>query len=118
MRGKRMINFMAWLLFVGVFCLNIGGYAAAAVTSTEWKTDNTGTSADDQITLPLYDGGSYNFTVDWGDGGPTSAITAWNDADKTHTFVGGAGTYTVTMTGNAGDITGFRFDNGGENLAR
>jgi hypothetical protein len=29
MRGKRMINFMAWLLFVGVFCLNSGalGYA-------------------------------------------------------------------------------------------
>jgi len=76
---------------------------------TTWKTDNTGTSNDDQITLPLVNGGSYNFTADWGDSS-TSIITAWDDAAKTHTY-SSSGTYTVTI---AGTIQGFYFNNGGD----
>lgn len=32
---------------------------------TTWKTDNPGTSDDNQVTIPT-DGGGYNYTVDWG----------------------------------------------------
>jgi len=38
------------------------------------KTDNPGTSASNQFTLPLDEYASYYYTVDWGDG--TSVLTA------------------------------------------
>lgn len=75
-----------------------------------WKTDNAGgVSNNDQITLPLESDGTYNFTVDWGDGN-SDTITAWNQAETTHTY-GSAGVYTVTINGT---IEGFRFNNGGD----
>jgi len=85
------------------------------------KTDNTGTSNDDQFTLPLISGGSYDFEVDWGDGTANDTITAYDDAAVTHTFGGGADTYTVTIyesgVGNGnGTIQGWKFDNGGDKL--
>jgi hypothetical protein len=77
--------------------------------TTTWKTDNAGTSNNDQISLPLVNGGSYDFTVDWGDG-TDDHITAWNDAAKTHTYPS-AGTYTVKITGTFSRIF---FNNGGD----
>jgi phosphate transport system substrate-binding protein len=49
-----------------------------------WKTDNTttGSSTATQVRLPLESTGTYNFTLDWGDGS-TSTITTWNDAQIT-----------------------------------
>ena len=78
-----------------------------------WKTDNTssGSSTSSQVKLPLESTGTYNFTVDWGDG-TSNTITTWNDANTTHTYAS-AGTYTVTIYGT---IRGFRFDNGGDKL--
>ncbi len=76
---------------------------------SSWKTDNAGTSANNQITLPLEASGNYNFTVDWGDGNSLT-LTDWNDAGKTHTYPA-PGTYTVTITGT---LTGFRFNNGAD----
>ena len=73
-----------------------------------WKTDNTGTSNDDQITLPLISG-NHNFTVYWGDGN-SDTITAYDDAAKTHTYAS-AGTYQVVISGT---IEGWRFANGGD----
>jgi surface protein len=40
----------------------------------------------------------YNFTVDWGDGSPIDTVTAWNDANKSHTYAG-AGIYQITISG-------------------
>lgn len=74
-----------------------------------WKTDNTGTSNDNQITLPLLSSGTYDFTVDWGDGN-TDTITAYDDAAVTHTYAS-AGTYTVSISGTC---DGFSFNNGGD----
>lgn len=74
-----------------------------------WKTDNAGTSNNDQITIPTYNGGSYNCVIYWGDG-ESDVITAWNDAALTHTFPS-AGTYTVKIVGV---FIGFRFNNGGD----
>ncbi len=76
---------------------------------SQWKTDNAGTSNNDQITLPLVNVGTHNFIVTWGDG-TYSAITAWDDAVKTHTY-SADGTYNVKITGTMG---GWRFQNGGD----
>ena len=68
---------------------------------------------DDSFTIPIYNGGTYNFNVDWGDGN-NSDITTWNDGDNPHTYAdAGASTYTITITGT---ITGFRFNNVGDRL--
>ena len=77
---------------------------------TTWKTDNTGTSNNNQITLPLVNGGTYNFLVQWGDGSEDT-ITTWNAAAKTHTYLAGVGTYTVTISGS---LNRWKFANGGD----
>ncbi len=76
---------------------------------TSWKTDNTGTSADNQITLPLVANGSYSFTAYWGDGS-SDTITAWDAAEVTHTYPS-TGTYEVIIDG---ECTGWSFANTGD----
>lgn len=76
---------------------------------TIWDTTKTGTSLSTQITLPLINGGNYNFTVDWGDGS-SETITQWNDPATTHTYAS-SGIYTVTMTGK---FDHFMFIGGGD----
>ena len=73
--------------------------AAAVPFVTTWKTDNLGfgSSAADQIELPLESGRNYNFVVDWGDGS-SDTISAWNDPATLHTYAI-AGTYDVSITG-------------------
>ena len=72
------------------------------------KTDNAGNviTGTNQFQLPLDSGGTYNFKVDWGDAS-SNIITAWDQAEKLHTY-GGAGTYTITISGK---INGFGFIN-------
>ena len=53
------------------------------------------------FTLPLGGGGSYDMEVDWGDGSPTSIITSYSDADKTHTYTE-SGTIRIKITGKCG----------------
>ena len=65
----------------------------------------------DTVTLPFKDKGTFDCTVDWGDGS-NSTITAWDDADKTHSYAGG-GTYTNTISGTMGS---WYFDDGGDKL--
>ena len=72
---------------------------------TTWATTSNG----ETITLPLVSGGTYNFTVKWGDG-TIDTITAYNQAEVTHTYAS-AGTYTVTI---AGTIEGWAFNNAGD----
>lgn len=72
------------------------------------KTDNTGTSNNDQFTLHLVSGGTYDFTVYSSDG------TIFHTDDYTNntiTFNGGAGTYTLYITGI---LKGWSFNNGGD----
>ena len=40
---------------------------------------------DDTFTLPIYNGGSYDFVVDWGDGN-NEPITTFDDPGMTHTY--------------------------------
>ena len=64
------------------------------------------TGATESFILPLEASGTYNFTVDWGDSN-TDTITAWDQAETTHTYAS-AGTYIVVIRGV---ITGWRFNN-------
>lgn len=72
-----------------------------------WKTDNlsSGSSTATQVKLPLVSQGTYNFTVNWGDGN-SNTIAVWNQAEVTHTY-SIAGTYTITITGVC---TGWKFN--------
>jgi len=73
------------------------------------KTDNTGTSNDDQFTLPLYPTYVYNAVIDWGDGTQTIQEDATN---PTHTYPS-AGTYNISITGEFPSIF---FNNAGDKL--
>ncbi len=76
---------------------------ANAFIST-WRTS----TANEQIHLPLVAGGSYDFTVDWGDGS-SNTLSAYDRAGASHSYAT-AGTHTVTITGR---IQGWSFNNGG-----
>lgn len=67
---------------------------AAGEFITTWKTDNEGTSASNQITIPTSDGFVYDYNVDWGDGSTSTDVTG----NITHTYAE-AGTYTVSISG-------------------
>ncbi|WP_299660704.1 BspA family leucine-rich repeat surface protein [uncultured Psychromonas sp.] len=71
---------------------------------TTWKTDNFGTSDDNQISIPIGAKGSgdINFTVYWGDG--TSSTHTSGPAEHQYDI---AGTYTVSIVG---DFPGINFD--------
>jgi len=56
------------------------------------KTDNAGTSASDQFTIPTT-GTGYNYDVDWGDGTTSTGVTG----STTHTFPS-AGNYVVKIS--------------------
>jgi surface protein len=73
-----------------------------------WNTSNTsvGSSANNQIQLPLFNGGTYNFTVHWGDG-TSDVITSWNQAETLHTYTT-SGVYTLNIIGT---ITEWSFGN-------
>ncbi len=74
-----------------------------------WNTaiTYTGSTANNQIRLPLISTGVYKFTVNWGDN-TSDNITTWNQPQVTHTYAA-PGTYTVTITGfiKGWDFSGF-----------
>ena len=72
----------------------------------------TTTSSPQTFTIPCQNVGTFNATIDWGDGGPTSSITAYNDGDLAHSYTT-AGQYTITITGTFSNIY---FNNGGDKL--
>ncbi|WP_371803561.1 BspA family leucine-rich repeat surface protein [Candidatus Lokiarchaeum ossiferum] len=74
---------------------------------SRWQTNLTssGSSNTTQVRLPIYNGGTYDFIVDWGDG-TMSEIKSWNSVNQTHNY-NVPGIYTIIITGN---INGWRFD--------
>ncbi|MEO9851145.1 MAG: cadherin domain-containing protein [Reichenbachiella sp.] len=91
--------------------MSFSGFAQNEFIST-WKTDNTGTSSDTEITIPMVvSSGSYS--VDWNnDGTPDeTGITG----SVTHDFVS-AGTYTIRITATTSDAMHMSFSNGGDRL--
>lgn len=78
-----------------------------------WRTSSisTGSSTAMQVKLPLISTGTYNFVVNWGDG-TSDTITAWNQAQTTHTY-SASGDYTIKITGTC---NGWQFNNTGDRL--
>ena len=97
---------------LGLSFLNGGSFVNSFFVFTV-KTDNTGASNNDQFTLPLVSGGTYDFYIDWGDGSVIDHITAYDQAEVTHTFASGAGTYVIRIWGV---LIGWSFNNGGDKL--
>ncbi len=75
---------------------------------TVWDTTKVSASGK-SITLPLLSTGTYNFSIDWGDG-TNETITSWTQA--THTY-STAGVYTVVIDGV---LVGWNFNNAGDRL--
>ena len=101
-QAKCFLLPMRLLLFMLLHPL---GVMAQGEFITTWKTDNTGTSANNQITIPTGTG-TFSYTVDWGDGTPDTTVYT---GSTTHTYTV-AGTYTVAITGDFPHI--FFNDNG------
>ncbi|OJJ22077.1 hypothetical protein BKI52_08540 [marine bacterium AO1-C] len=90
---------MSWMLAFSGYCQFV----------TTWKTDNTGTSNDDQITIP----GNGTYTVAWEEvGNATNNGTANATNTATITFAS-AGTYKISITGT---FTQIKFNNTGDRL--
>ncbi len=64
---------------------------------SKWNTAFYGVSSEKQITIPLVENGTYDFTVFWGDGS-YNKITKWNDPAVVHTYLE-PGTYSVIISG-------------------
>jgi len=106
---RSLVVLFALFLPVTAFGATLEGVSLNAQSQFIFDIKTTG--ADETFTLPIYNGGTYDFHIDWGDAG-TDAITAWDDAAVTHTYVT-AGTYQVVISGV---ITGWRFNDGGDKL--
>ncbi|MHA1822146.1 MAG: BspA family leucine-rich repeat surface protein, partial [Promethearchaeota archaeon] len=91
--SKTSIGFMVSSKYTSVF-------------TTVWNTTKTsyGSSKNNEIKLPLIYDGTYNFTVDWGDG-TSDNIISYNQKEVTHSY-GLMGVYTVNITGI---LFGWRF---------
>lgn len=76
-----------------------------------WNTTlvSSGSSSILQIRLPLHEFGTYDFTVDWGDGS-SDTITSWNQAEVLHSYAI-EGEYELQIDG---EILGWRFDTMGD----
>jgi hypothetical protein len=77
------------------------------------NTANTsaGSTASDQFKLPLVSSLPLNAVVDWGDGS-SDTITVFNQAETTHTYA----TYNEFTISITGDLSGWKFNNGGDKL--
>ena len=95
---------------------NPGGWDFFIATWDTTKT-STGSSDSDQVRMPLVEGGTYDFVIDWGDG----YVEAFKNGDVTfedgicnviHTYED-EGVYTITVRGI---FRGFAFKNGQDKL--
>jgi surface protein len=100
---KRNVLKVLLLCFV---LLNKGSFAQFV---TVWKTDNAGTSASNQITIPTNTSYTYSYTVNWGDASSNTYVV---NTPPTHTYAT-PGTYTVSITG---DFPCIKFAYGGDRL--
>ncbi len=97
-------------IFLAAF-LAATAFSTNAQYITVWKTDNPGTSAPNQITIPAT---GTNYTIEWEEvGNPDNQGTA--TGTETHTLAfPSAGTYQVSITAGSGTFDRIRFANGGD----
>lgn len=111
---RRLRTLVIAVLAALVSLTGLAGLPAAQAVGTSfvstWDTTKEGTAAK-TIALPLRQSGTYDFTVDYGDGTSVN-VTSWDDPDATHEY-GQDGQYTVTITGT---IEGWAFKDTGDRL--
>ena len=92
--SKNMLLYLCLIL--------LGLHTGADLTSfiSVWDTTKSGISASDTIRLALVSTGTYDFTVNWGDGSEEDVISYLN---AEHTY-NESGVYTIAITGT---ITGW-----------
>ena len=101
------------IAFLGLTVIAPAARADEPTFTSVWDTrdTSTGSSGTHEITLPLLlDEGTYDFTVDWGDG--TTEQVADPTSPVSHTYEE-SGEQTVSITGT---IDGWAFDGGGDRL--
>jgi len=86
--------------------------ASAAATNDNFEFTVTTTTSGETFTIPCQNVGTFNATVDWGDGSATSTITAYNDADLTHNYAT-SGDHDIIISGTFPNIY---FSNAGDKL--
>ncbi len=100
--GKTLYHANQKVVLTDGFRVNEGANFRAVIANfppspdfvTTWKTDNPGTSADDQIRVSAW-GGGFNYSIDWGDGSNDTGVMG----PITHTYAS-PGTYTVRISGD------------------
>jgi hypothetical protein len=83
-------------------------YLLGDLITPSFQFSITSVGSNDTFTLPLINGGTFNFVASWGDGTPDSTITAYN-VNNTHVYAT-AGNYIITLKGIC---TQFAFNNAG-----
>jgi len=94
------------VLLLGLLLTSPAARADENTFISTWRTTTDG----ETITLPLVNGYTYNFTIDWGDGSEIQTVDAYNSANREHVYAT-AGDHEVRIDGQIG---GFRFANGGD----
>ncbi len=121
MKSIRPKDLLILLLLLGSSSLHQvaegSNFTITAINSnsflSRWNTAliSPGSTSSQQIKLPLESSGSYNFTVDWGDG-ISDTITIWDQTEVTHTYAT-IGIYDLIIDGM---LVGWRFNNVGDKL--
>ena len=62
------------------------------------REDAVTNSGGKTVSIPMVEGGTYDYWVDWGDGMTSTRIRTYNDTAATHTYVQD-GEYTIKLTG-------------------
>ncbi|MCA9323815.1 BspA family leucine-rich repeat surface protein [Candidatus Saccharibacteria bacterium] len=106
-RKLTNVSIVGGILIVS-FLLFSSRAAASSSFITTWKTDNPGSSAPNQISIPTNSSGIYNYYISWGDGTSDSNVSG----SITHTYAS-PGTYTVSISGTFPRI---QFGNQGDRL--
>ena len=86
--------------------LKLYKWGVEQIPPTEFIFEITTDDSTKTYTMVLDAGGTYDFTIDWGDGSGVDTITAYDDADLVHEFPSLETAYTVTMVGSC-DILDF-----------
>jgi len=89
--------------------LRLGETADGGLYGNDFVLVARTTTASETFTIPCQNAGTFDAEIDWGDGS-TSTITAYNDANLTHTYAS-AGDYTIKIRGTFPNIY---FSNGGD----
>lgn len=84
---------------------NIAGYMEEysfqqEVSTFEMVIDTSlNTTATKAISIPMVQGGNYNYWIDWGDGTTSVQINTYNSSEATHTYTTD-GKYTIKLMGS------------------